>query len=510
LASTTPQRNTESGYTLDRAVLVVASVVVMGAIMSILDTTIVNVALRTLSNDFHSSLETIQWVVTGYMLALATVIPLTGWASERFGTKRVWLAAVVVFLMGSALSGAAWSDTSLIVFRVLQGFGGGMIMPVGMTILAQAAGPSRVGRVMSIVGVPMLLGPVLGPVLGGWLVQDFSWRWIFYINIPIGLVAVAMAIRLLPSSHKRTANEFDLRGFLLLSPGLALFVYGLAQVAAKGDLQNTYSVAALLGGLILIAGFVFHALRRKWALLDLSVFGDPRFSAAAMTTFLVGAALFGAMILLPLYYQVARGEGALAAGLLLAPQGLGAALVMPAAGRLSDRVGPGRVVLVGLVVAVLGTLAFTQLSANTSYIFLAAALLIRGIGVGATMMPAMAAAYQTLDHAAVPQASSTLNILQRTGGSIGTAILAVALQSNIRAALPGTGAAMGVQPIPPNLVSHLANPLANAFSQTFWVALVVTALALAPALLLLRRPTTSVPEGTDLPQNTLMAEELVN
>ncbi|MCW3050316.1 MAG: family efflux transporter permease subunit, partial [Solirubrobacterales bacterium] len=167
----------------DRALISVSAVVVLGTVMSILDSTIVNVAINTLSRDFHTTLSTIQWVSTGYMLALATVIPLTGWAADRFGTKRLYMISIGLFLVGSALSGMAWSAGSLIFFRVLQGLGGGMIMPAGMTILSRAAGPRRIGRVMGIVGVPMLMGPIIGPVLGGWLVDDVSWRWIFYVNL---------------------------------------------------------------------------------------------------------------------------------------------------------------------------------------------------------------------------------------------------------------------------------------------------------------------------------------
>src|SRR4051812_39033385 len=183
--SSAPQNGSPSAA-LDRDLMLVASVVVLGAVMSILDTTVVNVAINTLAREFKTSLATIQWVATGYTLALATVIPLTGWAADRFGTKRLYLTSITLFVTGSILSGLAWSDVSLIFFRVLQGLGGGMLMPAGMTILTRAAGPQRVGRVMAIIGVPMMLGPILGPVLGGWLVDDFSWRWISSSTCPSG------------------------------------------------------------------------------------------------------------------------------------------------------------------------------------------------------------------------------------------------------------------------------------------------------------------------------------
>src|ERR687883_333430 len=216
---------------LGREVWIVAGVVIVGVIMSILDTTIVNVALETLSRELNAPLHTIQWVATGYLLALAIVIPLTGWASERFGAKQVWMTSVALFGVGSALCGLAWSAESLIVFRVLQGFGGGMIMPVGMSLLTQAAGPHRVGRVMSVIGVPMLLGPILGPVIGGLIVGNVSWRWIFYVNVPIVVLALFLAARLLdPDSGRTDAGRLDWLGFALVSPGLVGIVFGLSEI----------------------------------------------------------------------------------------------------------------------------------------------------------------------------------------------------------------------------------------------------------------------------------------
>src|SRR5215213_9818131 len=224
---------------LGREVWVVATVVIVGVIMSILDTTIVNVALETLSRELDAPLDTIQWVATGYLLALATVIPLTGWMTERFGSRRIWMISVALFGLGSALCGLAWSAESLIAFRVLQGFGGGMIMPVGMALLAQTAGPARVGRVMSVVGVPMLLGPILGPVVGGLIVDSVSWRWIFYVNVPIVFVALAMAARLLKRDAGRAdAGRLDWRGLLLLSPGLGAVVFGLSESESHGGFRD--------------------------------------------------------------------------------------------------------------------------------------------------------------------------------------------------------------------------------------------------------------------------------
>src|SRR6266536_1603462 len=398
MATATEDRSrTESASDLTREILVLAAVVILGTSMTVLDLTIVNVAVPTLGSELHTSIPTIQWVLTGYMLAFASVIPLSGWATERFGTKRVWLAALFLFVAGSVLAGSALSIGSLIGFRVLQGLGAGMILPVGQTILAQAAGPQRMGRVMSVFGVPMLLVPVLGPVLGGLIVDQWSWRWIFFINLPAGVAAVAAAQRLLPEAKPELGQRLDLRGLALLSPGIALSLYGLAEAGNQGSFGNTRTIVCASAGLALVALFAWHATARgKGALIDLSLFLRRGFGAAAATNLLLGIALFGSLILLPLYYQLVRHENPLHVGLLLVPQAVGAALAMPLAGFLTDKVGARLVVSTGMVVALLGTLAYTQVGADTSYLYLSAALLVVGLGIGSTIMPSMAAAFQTL------------------------------------------------------------------------------------------------------------------
>jgi len=473
----------------DRALISISAVVVLGTFMSILDTTIVNVAINTLSKDFDTGLSTIQWVSTGYMLSLATVIPLTGWAADRFGTKRLYMISIGLFLAGSALSGLAQSAGELIVFRVLQGLGGGMIMPAGMTILSQAAGPQRMGRVMGIVGVPMLMGPIIGPILGGWLVDDVSWRWIFYVNIPIGAIALVAATKLLPRDEPAAHQKLDWLGLILLSPGLAAFVYGLAQTSSSGGVGATKAWLPMVLGAALIGTFIFHAARHAWPLIDVKLFKVRTMSAASATTFSFAAAMFGAMFMLPLYYQVVRGQSALDAGLLLAPQGLGAAIMMPVAGKLTDELGPGKIVLGGLGLLFLGMLGFTQVGADTSFWFLGSSQFLMGLGMGAAMMPAMSAAYQTLQRQQLARATTALNIIQRVGGSIGTALLSVVLTHQLTSAIPsgdGTGLA-AAQSVPAEEKARLAPAIADAFGTTFWVGAGIIALAVIPALMLPRR-----------------------
>jgi EmrB/QacA subfamily drug resistance transporter len=482
---------TEQG--LSREILVIGAAILVGMIMSVLDVTIVNVAIPTLGQDFHSSISTIQWVLTGYMLAFAAVIPVTGWATQRFGAKRVWMASLLVFMLGSALSGAAWSIGSLIGFRLLQGLGGGMIVPVGQTILAQAAGPKRIGRVMSVLGVPLLLAPVFGPVLGGAIVGQVSWRWIFLINLPVGVVAVALAQRLLPASAPRLGERLDLRGLLLLSPGIAALLYGMSEAGNRGGFDRPVTIFAAAAGLALVAGFVWHALARGSrsgdALIDLSLFGRRGFASAAGANFLLGVGLLGSMILLPLYYQSVRGQSPLATGLLLVPQGVGAAIAMPLAGWFTDKLGARLVVAGGIGVAMLGTAVYTQVGPDTPYAVLAAALLVVGLGLGSTIMPSMAAAFQTLSHQAIPRATSALHTIQRIAGAIGTVVLAIVLQRSIAGSLPGLhGDLQATAAMSAAERAHAAPALAGGFGTAFWVALALTATALIPALLLPRRP----------------------
>ncbi|HSS67960.1 MAG TPA: DHA2 family efflux MFS transporter permease subunit, partial [Nocardioidaceae bacterium] len=306
---------------IDGAVLKVAGVVVLGAVMAILDITVVNVALPTFTTVFSDGGEplpysTVAWTVTGYTLALATVIPLTGWAADRFGTKRLYMSAIGLFTAGSALCATATSINMLIGFRVLQGFGGGMLMPLGMTIMTRAAGPKRMGRLMAILGVPMLLGPICGPILGGWLIQHASWHWIFLINVPIGAVALIYAYTVLDKDSPEPSEAFDFLGMALMSPGLALFLYGVSSIPGAADGQYSYARVwiSMAVGLGLVIAFIFHTFRPEHPLLDLRLFKNRNLAVANITMFLFAAAFFGGLLLVPTYFQEVRGESTLAAG----------------------------------------------------------------------------------------------------------------------------------------------------------------------------------------------------
>jgi EmrB/QacA subfamily drug resistance transporter len=512
--SPSPQASTpdQGGGGLDRGVLLVAGVVVLGAIMSILDITVVSVAQPTFQRDFDTSAANAAWTMTGYTLALATVIPLSGWASDRFGTKRLYMLAVLLFAAGSALCAAANSIEMLVAFRVLQGLGGGMLMPVGMTIMTRAAGPERVGRVMAVLGIPMLLGPIFGPILGGWLIDIASWHWIFLINIPIGIVALVYAQSVLPKDEVAPSESFDFIGMALLSPGLALFLFGVSSIPEAGTIASARVLVSAAIGLLLIVLFVvrFFAAKLEHPLMDLHLFKNPRLTVAVVSMMLFAIAFFGASLLFPQYFLQLRGETTLSAGLLLAPQGIGAMLTMPAAGILTDKIGPGKIVLSGIVLIVIGMAMFTQVGVGAaeisvsasgatadspSYLYLIAALFIMGLGMGGTMMPIMTSALATLRPHEIARGSTLMNITQQVAASIGTAIFSVLLTNGINDSDAARNLVQSTQSggqVDPATIPQAFADISSTYSGAFLVGTILVAVCLVPAFFLPRKKVEAV------------------
>jgi EmrB/QacA subfamily drug resistance transporter len=464
---------------------IAAPVVLIGAVMTILDQTVVNIALPTLEKEFNASLTDIQWVVTAYSLALAAVIPLSGWLSDRYGAKSVFFTSQLLFTIGSALCGLAWSHTSLIGFRVLQGLGGGLIMPVGMAILMRVSRPDQRGRLMAVMGVPMLLGPALGPTLGGWLIQNYTWRLIFYINVPIGIVGCILSALLLKQIKAGTdAGRLDLMGLVLATPAVVGMVYGLSQPSTYGW-WSAQTMLPLIGGILLLVVFCGYELRQKQPLIDIRVFRDWAFSAAMVLSVLIGFGLFAAMVLLPLFLQQVQGYGAFDAGVILAAQGIGAAIVMPASGILTDRLGAAKVVPVGLAVITVSSLMLTGLTPDTSKWDVAWVLALRGVGMGLTMMPAMASAYVTLRPQQIARATSVANVIQRVASGFGVAVMATILSNRITANLPTIHVPAGAGGhVPAPIKAYLLDQVAKGFDQTFWVTVGVMLIGFPAALLL--------------------------
>jgi len=449
----------------------VAIAVVIGAMAVVFDTTILSVAISDLTRELRAPLSTIQWVTTGYLLALSVTIPITGWAQSVLGGKRLWLLALGLFLVGSIASACAWSATSLIAFRVVQGVGGGIMMALTSTLIMQAGGGRNVGKLMSVITVPTALGPVLGPVLGGVILHLGNWRWLFAINIPFCLVGAWLAIRNLPADAPSTPRQpLDTVGLLLLPPGVAAVIYSLSRVGGNNGFSSAQVLAPLALGVLLIVGFVGWALHRQAsALVDIRLLRRPALGSSSVSLLLTGGALYGTMLLLPLYFIEVRGENALGAGLLLIPQGIGTLLSRSLAGGYMDKIGPRAVAVVALVLACAATIPFAFATADTSYALLTGVLLVRGIGLGAAMVPLSGAGFVGMSRDEMPHASILVRLSQQFGGSFGVAILAVILER----------AAAG---------AHTPHALAVGFQHAFWWSIAFTAIAVPVCLLLPGRP----------------------
>jgi EmrB/QacA subfamily drug resistance transporter len=450
-------------------VIIVAS---FGPLLLNLSSTTVNVALDKLMTQFHAPLSTVQWVVTGYLLALALVLPMFRWAVERLGSRRLYVGCLLAFTATSALSALAWSAQSLVAFRVVQGAVGGLLAPLAQTLIAQLAGPKRMGRAVGIVSIPVLVSPLFGPLIGGLLVQHLSWRWLFLFNAPLGLAGAWLAHRRLPPGTTSTRTPLDFAGLALLSPGMGFFTYA---VSSMGRFHAGFSAGVLVPGAVAIAlvvAFVVDARRRPTtALIDLGLFKHGAVVAGLTAFLLTSFGTFGAQLVLPLYYQQVRGQSAMGAGMLLAPQGLGMLFTLPQVGKLTDRFDHGSVLIAGVLTTLLGTFAFTQLTDQSPYWLLCLSLVVRGAGLGATSTPALSAAYKHLTRDEIPNATTAINIVQRLGAPLGTATLAMTLQ-RLSAGLSNVDA---TRPL-----------LARAYANTFAVAAALSALALVPGFALLR------------------------
>ncbi|HEY8470817.1 MAG TPA: MFS transporter [Longimicrobiales bacterium] len=511
---------------LDRRILGLAAVLLCGAVPALTDATVVNVAVESLARDLGGgSVAGAQWVVTGYLLATTAGIPLVGWGLDRFGARALWTLALAVFAAGSALCGAAWSLESLVAFRIAAGVGGGLVLPLLQAIMADAAGRLRVGRAMLLLTVPGQVVMILAPVLGGLLIEALGWRWTFLAQVPLCVAAAVLGWWRVPPGRRHGSTRFDAFGFALLLPALTMLLYGLAGVrdggsggmagraaapamagaaetagtgaagtaamadtAATGAAMQSAATAVppalwTLAGAALLAGFIAHALRGGTApLLDLRLFAQRSFAVAAALLFVTGLSTWAPLFLLPLFYQRVLGADALDAGMLLAPQALGMALGMAAAGRLADRAAAARPLIVGgTALAVATTLPFALAPRGVADTALGAALLARGFGLGLAHVPVMPILYSGVARESIGHATSLASVLQRGGAAFGTAALAVVLSAQLCAA---AGAHMvHPDPIAAALGAQAADPdaLAAAFHRAFWWVVAFTALAWVPA-----------------------------
>ncbi|MDN3262851.1 DHA2 family efflux MFS transporter permease subunit [Streptomyces sp. CSDS2] len=473
---------TPSAPPLDRGLLVLAGVQMVGSFAALLDATIVTVALDSIAREFRVAESAVAWVSTSYLLTMALVTPLVGWAVDRFGVRRMWFFALGTFLLGSVLCGIAPSAGSLVAFRVVQGLGGGLVLPLNLIILGRAAGPERFGRVMSLVGVPGQLAPILGPVAGGLIVAQSGWRWVFLVNIPLCLLALALSLRTLPRAAERGDAPLDRRGLLLLPPGLVLLVYGFSRIDERATGTGVAVTAGCLAaGAALVGGFVVHARRADAPLIDLRLFSVRTFRASAVMTFLHGIAVYGPLLLLPLYFARVLGMDADTVGRYLAPQGIGSLVGIAVAGSLADRFGARPLVLASTGLTLLGTLPFTQLASGPDPLLLGGSLVVRGFGVGLLGVAIATASYRDVPRDRIARATGTISVVQRVGASFGTAAMALLLALQLSGDAGPAARASGA-----------------AYGNTFWWAVALTVVALVPAAMLPRKaPAGPAGDGAD-------------
>src|SRR6202142_3542129 len=401
----------------------ITAVTVAGAFMAQLSTTVVNVSLASLATDLNVSLSAIQWVTSGYLLALALMLPLTGWLVDRIGAKALYLRCFVAFTLSSTLCGVAWSANSLIAFRVLQGMSGGLLAPMVQMMMARAAG-KHMARVIGYAAVPIMLGPLLGPVIAGAILQFASWRWLFLINLPVGVLAIVLAIFFLPNDREETQRrDLDLVGFALLSPGLVLFLYGSEHMGERiGQITVALSV-------VLLAMFFTVAIRKgDRALIDLQLFKGEAFAAATVAQFMSNGISFAGQMLIPIYLIRACGRSPSATGWLLAPLGGGMICSYPGMGALTQRFGIRKVSAGGAFLAFAATLPFIWLASHGLVLtVLACALFVRGMGLSTVGIPSISAAYASVRKQDLPMRTTSLNIVQRLGGPTLTTLCATFL-----------------------------------------------------------------------------------
>lgn len=475
-----------------RSLLAPLMAVIIGMIMVILDSTVVNVAIPGLQADFNSPLTTIQWTITGYTLALAAVIPLAGWMSDRFGAKRIFIICIALFTLGSVLCALAQTAEQLIFFRILQGIGGGMVSPIGMAMVFRLAPADKMGSVMGMLGIPMLLAPALGPVISGWLVEYVTWQWIFLINLPIGIAAVIVGIKKLPKDLlNKKVPSLDIWGMLLAPIAFASLAYGVTK-GGESWTSNETLISLSIGAVALII-FIIIELRHKQPLLELRAFGSSDFTKGVLVSWITMIALFGSILLVPIYLQQIMGYGALKTGLILLPQALASAVMMPIGGKLFDKFGARPVAIVGMIIITVSLYMLTTLSLETSLSTIITSIVLMGIGMGLSMMAINTHVLQSVPKKLVVRVTPLTTAAQQVVLSFAVAGLTGYLTSRIL-----------------HYSHETTNPLeasVSGYGDTFIAA---TAIAILGGLLSLtlrkpkKQPEDELDDGTDKPNPTIM------
>jgi EmrB/QacA subfamily drug resistance transporter len=445
--------------------IAVGVVFVAALFMAIMDATIVNVALPTIGREFGVAADQVATVSIAFLVSLAVFIPVSGWVGDRFGARRTMLTAIVLFTLASALCGLAGSLDQLVLFRVLQGIGGGMLAPVGMAMLYRTFPPSERVRASAMLTAPTTLAPAMGPVLGGLFVTHLSWRWVFYVNLPIGIAAVLFGVLFLREQDRQPASRFDLPGFLLAGVGFGLVMYGVSVGPERG--WHPPLVAGVVAGVLLLALLVPVELRRAEPMLDLRIFRDGLFRSASIVLFLGSIAFLGVLFLVALFLQDGLGRTALDSGLATFPEAVGVMVgAQLVTRRLYPAFGPRRVIAIGLLVVAGSVGLMGTVGLATNLWWMRTLMFVMGLGMSGVFVPAQAAAFATISASATGRASTLFNALRQLGGAIGVALLTMVV------ALVG----------PIRMVNGVAHPDLGSYHLAFLVAAAVALIASASAL----------------------------
>ncbi|MBV8085832.1 MAG: multidrug efflux MFS transporter [Chloroflexi bacterium] len=425
--------------------LVVTSI---GGFMALLDSTIVNIALPTIMRDFNSTLQNGQLVLTIYLLALAIIIPTSGYLTDKLGLKRLYIQTLVLFVLGSTVCGLAWNLPSLVLFRALQGLGGGMLQPLGMAVVFTVVTPLERAKYMSILGLPMVLAPIIGPTVGGFLVEYASWRTIFLINIPIGVTNIVLASWLLRQTPRNLHARLDLRGLCLSVVAFPCLLLGLSFGEQNGWTSPLVAVLLLVGFIALLL-LIRVELRTPDPLLLFSLYRARMFRLAMGMNFISQFSLFGMQYLLPLFLQLAHHTTAAQTGVILFPTGICAWIAMTTSSRLYNRIGPKPLVMSGLAVLLVASALLSRVNQDTSVLYIGILGSMRGFGQGLAIMPTSTMAFNTVPHEQISKAPAFTNVMFRLFASTTAAILTTILVTSVRlhGAPPGTSITAGTAPI---------------------------------------------------------------
>lgn len=423
---------------IPKDVLAAAWAIALGAIAPMLDSTMVNIAVDKLTKDFGTTLDIIQWAITGYVLALAIAVPIAGWLMNKFNGKKIFIGAVIVFGITSVLAGISWNVSSFIVFRLLQGFSAGIITPLMSTLLVKTAGPENLGKVISIVTTPMIFGPILGPVIGGFIIQAASWQWIFFINVFVVLIAVPLMMKTIPDFEPfNKASRLDVFGIIDLSLMSAALIFGITKAADHASFQNSETILWVGIGLgLAVIYFIYDRIKKNQTVLPMNLFTHKRFLASSVGLFLANIAIMGPMLILPLFFQNFRHFTAMEAAIALIPQGLGMLVTRPIIGKMIDRFGAKYVVMVSIVLSLIGSIPLVFITDQTSMIWIAIVLFVRGTSIGGINLPLMSDAYTGLDNKQLPEAGVGVNIIENLGSSFGSAVIATTVATFIQGLQP--------------------------------------------------------------------------